>query len=40
MDGSAIAMMVTGVVIIWGGLALSIGHAVKKAKEAKQAKQQ
>ncbi|KAB7706999.1 methionine/alanine import family NSS transporter small subunit [Bacillus aerolatus] len=36
MDGSAIAMMVAGVVIIWGGLAASIAHAVKKAKEARQ----
>ncbi|MFK2826495.1 methionine/alanine import family NSS transporter small subunit [Bacillus sp. B190/17] len=36
MDGSAITMMITGIVIIWGGLAASIAHAVKKAKEAKQ----
>jgi hypothetical protein len=33
MGGSAIFMMVVGVVIIWGGLAASITHAVKKAKE-------
>ncbi|MED0667813.1 MetS family NSS transporter small subunit [Bacillus badius] len=35
MDGSAIAMMIAGVAIIWGGLGLSIAHAVKKAKAAK-----
>ncbi|WP_246945683.1 methionine/alanine import family NSS transporter small subunit [Bacillus pinisoli] len=33
MSGSAILMMVVGIVIIWGGLAASITHAVKKAKE-------
>ncbi|AWD64745.1 MULTISPECIES: methionine/alanine import family NSS transporter small subunit [Bacteria] len=35
MDGSSITMMVVGMVIIWGGLAASIAHAVKKAKESK-----
>ncbi|MEH7360250.1 methionine/alanine import family NSS transporter small subunit [Priestia megaterium] len=35
MDGSSITMMVVGMVIIWGGLASSIAHAVKKAKESK-----
>ncbi|WP_238941907.1 MetS family NSS transporter small subunit [Bacillus sp. REN10] len=35
MDGSAIAMMIIGVVIIWGGMGASIAHAVKKAKQAK-----
>lgn len=35
MDTSAIVMMAIGVVIIWGGLGASIGHAVKKAKENK-----
>jgi len=35
MDGSSITMMVVGMVIIWGGLAVSIAHAVKKAKESK-----
>ncbi|WP_083270582.1 methionine/alanine import family NSS transporter small subunit [Bacillus marinisedimentorum] len=33
MTGSAITMMVIGMVIIWGGLAASITNAVKKAKE-------
>lgn len=32
MEGSAIAMMVIGMVIIWGGLVASIINAVKKAK--------
>ncbi|MDD1514350.1 methionine/alanine import family NSS transporter small subunit [Priestia megaterium] len=35
MDGSSTTMMVVGMVIIWGGLAVSIAHAVKKAKESK-----
>jgi hypothetical protein len=35
MSTSAIVMMVIGVVIIWGGLGVSITHAVKKAKEQK-----
>jgi hypothetical protein len=33
MGGSAIFMMVVGIVIIWGGLAASITHAVKKARQ-------
>lgn len=33
MDGSAITMMVIGIVIIWGGLAVSIANAVSKAKQ-------
>lgn len=33
MDGSAIIMMVVGMVIIWGGLAASIVHAVRKARQ-------
>lgn len=33
MDGSAVTMMIIGMVIIWGGLAASIGHAVRKAKQ-------
>ncbi|WP_156288515.1 methionine/alanine import family NSS transporter small subunit [Oceanobacillus salinisoli] len=37
MTGGAIFVMVLGMVIIWGGLGLSINHAVKKAKEAKEA---
>ncbi|BAB07157.1 methionine/alanine import family NSS transporter small subunit [Halalkalibacterium halodurans] len=34
MSVSAIIMMITGMVIIWGGLALSILHA-RKASRAK-----
>ncbi|WP_156151384.1 methionine/alanine import family NSS transporter small subunit [Domibacillus indicus] len=37
MTGSAVTMMIVGVVIIWGGLGASIAHAVKKSKEAKKA---
>lgn len=33
MSGSAIAMMVIGIVIIWGGMAASIANAVIKAKQ-------
>ncbi|MGG4169591.1 methionine/alanine import family NSS transporter small subunit [Bacillus sp. BHET2] len=33
MSGSAIAMMVVGMVIIWGGLAASIMNAVSKSKK-------
>ncbi|MFC7785697.1 MULTISPECIES: methionine/alanine import family NSS transporter small subunit [unclassified Rossellomorea] len=36
MTGSAIAMMVVGMVIIWGGLAASIMNAVSKSKSKKQ----
>ncbi|WP_108721245.1 methionine/alanine import family NSS transporter small subunit [Virgibacillus indicus] len=32
MSGGAIFVMILGMVIIWGGLAASISHAVKKAK--------
>ncbi len=35
MSGGAIVMMIVGIVVIWGGLAASIMHAVKKGKEAK-----
>lgn len=35
MSGSAIAMMIIGVVIIWGGFGASVALAVSKAKEAK-----
>ncbi|MBD1223387.1 methionine/alanine import family NSS transporter small subunit [Virgibacillus halodenitrificans] len=35
MTGGAIFVMILGIVVIWGGLAASIMHAVKKAKEAK-----
>lgn len=33
MSGSAIAMMVIGIVIVWGGMAASIANAVIKAKQ-------
>jgi hypothetical protein len=33
MTGSAITMMVIGMVIIWGGLAASITNAVLKSKK-------
>jgi hypothetical protein len=33
MSGSAIVMMIVGIVIIWGGLAASIANAVKKARQ-------
>ncbi|ESU31333.1 hypothetical protein G3A_17375 [Bacillus sp. 17376] len=32
MDLSALVMMVVGMVIIWGGLAASVIHAVRKAR--------
>lgn len=35
MSASAIAMMVIGIVIVWGGLAASIANAVIKAKQQK-----
>ncbi|WP_264804681.1 methionine/alanine import family NSS transporter small subunit [Cytobacillus sp. NCCP-133] len=35
MSGSAITMMVVGMLIIWGGLAASVMNAVVKAKKAK-----
>ncbi|MCM3161191.1 methionine/alanine import family NSS transporter small subunit [Metabacillus litoralis] len=33
MSVSAIAMMIIGIVIIWGGMAASIANAVIKAKQ-------
>jgi hypothetical protein len=33
MEASAVVMMVIGIVVIWGGLAASILHAVIKAKQ-------
>jgi len=33
MSASAVIMMIIGIVILWGGLAASIVHAVRKAKE-------
>ncbi|MDY0405229.1 methionine/alanine import family NSS transporter small subunit [Virgibacillus sp. 179-BFC.A HS] len=35
MSASAVVVMIIGIVIIWGGLAASIVHAVRKAKESK-----
>ncbi len=35
MEGSAIVMMIIGIVIIWGGLAASIANAMVKAKRNK-----
>lgn len=35
MEGSAIVMFVIGAVIIWGGLAVSIGNAIKVSKQNK-----
>lgn len=32
METSAIVMMVVGIVIIWGGLAASLIHAVRKSR--------
>ncbi|WP_409271157.1 methionine/alanine import family NSS transporter small subunit [Neobacillus sp. SCS-31] len=34
MAGDAIAMMIVGMVIIWGGLVASIANAVIKSKKA------
>ncbi|MBS4208525.1 methionine/alanine import family NSS transporter small subunit [Bacillus sp. FJAT-50079] len=35
MSGSAITMMIIGVLIIWGGLGASVALAILKAKESK-----
>lgn len=35
MSGSSIFVMILGIVVIWGGLAGSIIHAVKKSKAVK-----
>ncbi|MEH7883586.1 methionine/alanine import family NSS transporter small subunit [Bacillus sp. JJ1609] len=35
MSGSAIAMMLIGMVIIWGGLGVSVAIAVKKGRDSK-----
>lgn len=32
MDASAIVMMIVGIVVIWGGLAASLIHAVRKSR--------
>ncbi|MDO0825123.1 methionine/alanine import family NSS transporter small subunit [Desulfosporosinus nitroreducens] len=33
MSGSAIVMMIVGIIVIWGGLAASIWNAVKVSKQ-------
>ncbi|WP_139785570.1 MetS family NSS transporter small subunit [Cytobacillus gottheilii] len=33
MSGVSITVMIVGMLIIWGGLAASIGNAVSKAKK-------
>ncbi|AFQ45918.1 methionine/alanine import family NSS transporter small subunit [Desulfosporosinus meridiei] len=33
MSTSAIVMMLVGIIIIWGGLAASIWHAVRASKQ-------
>ena len=38
MSGGAMMMMIVGMVLIWGGLAASIIHAVKKDREKQAAK--
>ncbi|WP_100373941.1 methionine/alanine import family NSS transporter small subunit [Bacillus sp. FJAT-45037] len=35
MSASAVVMMVIGILIIWGGMALSITNAVRVAKQKK-----
>ncbi|WP_349408384.1 methionine/alanine import family NSS transporter small subunit [Pseudalkalibacillus sp. SCS-8] len=35
MSGSAIVMFVIGAVVIWGGLALSIGNAIRVSRQNK-----
>lgn len=32
MSGSAITMMIIGMMILWGGLAASLMHAVRKSR--------
>lgn len=32
MSGGAIAMMIVGILVIWGGLGVSIMHAVVKSR--------
>lgn len=36
MTGGAIVVMIIGIVIIWGGLGLSIAHAMKSSKKVDQ----
>ncbi|MFC2947165.1 MetS family NSS transporter small subunit [Virgibacillus sediminis] len=35
MSAGAITVMIIGMTVIWGGLAGSIGYAIKKGKESK-----
>ncbi|KAB2332894.1 MetS family NSS transporter small subunit [Cytobacillus gottheilii] len=35
MSGVSITVMIIGMLIIWGGLAASIGNAISKAKKSK-----
>lgn len=35
MTGSAIFVMILGIVVIWGGLGASIAYAVHKSKQAR-----
>lgn len=35
MSGSAITMMIIGMIIIWGGMGLSIANAVKVSRAKK-----
>lgn len=34
METSALIMMLVGMVIIWGGFAASVAHAVKKSRRS------
>lgn len=36
MSGIAILVMIIGIVVLWGGLAASIIHAVRKSKASKE----
>lgn len=35
MSGSAITMMIAGIVIIWGGLAASVFNVIRVSKKSK-----
>jgi hypothetical protein len=36
MDGDAIALMILGMVIIWGGLAASIAYAIRAGRHRRE----
>lgn len=38
MSGSAIVMMVIGILVIWGGFGASVALAISKSREAKRNK--